>query len=30
MAAGEYHPPSLDDFYPPAVLFEGTIFELDV
>ncbi|MBM4493974.1 F0F1 ATP synthase subunit A [Rhodococcus hoagii] len=29
MAAGEYHPPSLDDFYPPAVLFEGTIFELD-
>jgi F-type H+-transporting ATPase subunit a len=27
--AAEYHPPSLDDFYPPAVLFEGTIFELD-
>ncbi|WP_206038267.1 F0F1 ATP synthase subunit A [Rhodococcus sp. HNM0569] len=27
--AAEFHPPSLDDFYPPAVLFEGTAFELD-
>jgi F-type H+-transporting ATPase subunit a len=26
---GGYHPPSLSDFYPDAVLFEGTIFELD-
>ncbi|MEV0948296.1 F0F1 ATP synthase subunit A [Rhodococcus sp. NPDC049939] len=29
MAAEEYQPPSLVDFYPPAVLFEGTAFELD-
>jgi F-type H+-transporting ATPase subunit a len=27
--AGEFHAPSLSDFYPPAVLFEGTPFELD-
>ncbi|MFI5777498.1 F0F1 ATP synthase subunit A [Nocardia sp. NPDC051570] len=27
--AGEFHAPSLQDFYPPAVLFEGTPFELD-
>jgi len=26
---GEFHPPSLNDFFPPAVLFEGTIFELN-
>src|SRR5690625_5082215 len=26
---GQFHPPSLDDFYPPAVLFEGTMFELN-
>jgi F-type H+-transporting ATPase subunit a len=26
---GGYHPPSLSDFYPDAVLFEGTIFEVD-
>ncbi|MEV0251951.1 F0F1 ATP synthase subunit A [Nocardia sp. NPDC050712] len=29
LAAGEFHPPSLDDFFPDAVLFQGTIFELD-
>lgn len=29
MAAGEFHAPSLTDFFPPAVLFEGTPFELD-
>jgi F-type H+-transporting ATPase subunit a len=29
VAAGEFHPPSLNDFFPPAVLFEGTPFELD-
>ncbi|MEV0298258.1 F0F1 ATP synthase subunit A [Nocardia sp. NPDC050710] len=27
--AGEFHAPSLTDFFPPAVLFEGTPFELD-
>ncbi|MBF6145165.1 F0F1 ATP synthase subunit A [Nocardia elegans] len=27
--AGEFHAPSLQDFFPPAVLFEGTPFELD-
>ncbi|WP_084514209.1 F0F1 ATP synthase subunit A [Nocardia acidivorans] len=27
--AGEFHAPSLNDFFPPAVLFEGTPFELD-
>ncbi|WP_253277194.1 F0F1 ATP synthase subunit A [Rhodococcus sp. RD6.2] len=27
--AAEFHPPSLTDFFPPAVLFEGTPFELD-
>ncbi len=27
--AGEFHAPSLSDFFPPAVLFEGTPFELD-
>ncbi|OZE78948.1 ATP synthase F0 subunit A [Rhodococcus sp. 15-649-2-2] len=27
--AAEFHPPSLSDFFPPAVLFEGTPFELD-
>lgn len=26
---GEFHSPSLTDFFPPAVLFEGTPFELD-
>ena len=25
----EFHAPSLNDFFPPAVLFEGTPFELD-
>lgn len=29
MAAGEFHAPSLTDFFPPALLFEGTPFELD-
>lgn len=31
LAAGDggYSPPSLSDFYPESVLFEGTIFELD-
>ncbi|MFF0352558.1 MULTISPECIES: F0F1 ATP synthase subunit A [Nocardia] len=29
LAAGEFHAPSLSDFFPPAVLFEGTPFELD-
>jgi len=30
VAAGEeFHAPSLNDFFPPAVLFEGTPFELD-
>ncbi|MEU4322888.1 F0F1 ATP synthase subunit A [Nocardia fluminea] len=29
LAAGEFHAPSLSDFYPPAVLFAGTPFELD-
>ncbi len=27
--AGEFHAPSLQDFFPPALLFEGTPFELD-
>ncbi|MFG1793840.1 F0F1 ATP synthase subunit A [Nocardia altamirensis] len=27
--AGEFHAPSLSDFYPPALLFEGTPFEID-
>ncbi|PXX66266.1 ATP synthase F0 subcomplex A subunit [Nocardia tenerifensis] len=27
--AGEFHAPSLSDFFPPALLFEGTPFELD-
>jgi F-type H+-transporting ATPase subunit a len=27
--AGEFHAPSLDDFFPKAVLFQGTVFELD-
>jgi F-type H+-transporting ATPase subunit a len=27
--AGEFHAPSLPDFFPPAVLFAGTPFELD-
>lgn len=27
--AAEFHAPSLSDFFPPAVLFEGTPFELD-
>ncbi|MGB3770712.1 MAG: F0F1 ATP synthase subunit A [Rhodococcus sp. (in: high G+C Gram-positive bacteria)] len=27
--AAEFSPPSLSDFFPPAVLFEGTPFELD-
>ncbi|MBY6682538.1 F0F1 ATP synthase subunit A [Rhodococcus sp. BP-149] len=27
--AAEFHPPSLSDFFPPAILFEGTPFELD-
>ncbi len=26
---GEFHGPSLDEFFPPAVLFEGTPFELN-
>ncbi|WP_149361968.1 F0F1 ATP synthase subunit A [Lolliginicoccus suaedae] len=29
LAAGEFNPPSLKDFFPPAILFEGTPFELD-
>ncbi len=29
LASGEFHAPSLTDFFPPAVLFEGTPFELD-
>ena len=28
-ADGGFHPPSLTDFFPPAVLFEGTPFELN-
>ncbi|GAA1651367.1 MULTISPECIES: F0F1 ATP synthase subunit A [Nocardia] len=27
--AGEFHAPSLSDFFPPALLFEGTPFEID-
>ncbi|MEU7143231.1 F0F1 ATP synthase subunit A [Nocardia sp. NPDC046473] len=27
--AGEFHAPTLSDFFPPAVLFEGTFFEVD-
>nr|NLD41012.1 F0F1 ATP synthase subunit A [Actinomycetales bacterium] len=26
---GGFHPPTLDDFFPPAILFEGTIFEFN-
>ncbi|PRI10118.1 F0F1 ATP synthase subunit A [Leucobacter massiliensis] len=26
---GEFHPPSLDEFYPPAIFFEGTPFEIN-
>lgn len=29
LAAEEFHPPSLSDFFPPAVLFEDTPFQLD-
>lgn len=29
LAAEEFHPPSLSDFYPPAIFFEGTAFQLD-
>lgn len=29
LAASEFHPPSLSDFFPPAVLFDGTPFQLD-
>ncbi|MCK0440135.1 F0F1 ATP synthase subunit A [Gordonia alkaliphila] len=29
LAAEEFHTPSLNDFFPPAVLFEGTVFELN-
>ncbi|MFC0313470.1 F0F1 ATP synthase subunit A [Gordonia phosphorivorans] len=29
LAAEEFHTPSLKDFFPPAVLFEGTVFELN-
>ncbi|AEF41701.1 ATP synthase subunit a [Hoyosella subflava DQS3-9A1] len=29
LAAGTFSPPSLKDFFPPALLFEGTPFELD-
>lgn len=28
-ADGEFHPPSLDDFFPPALFFEGTPFEIN-
>ncbi|MFV0434196.1 MAG: F0F1 ATP synthase subunit A [Leucobacter sp.] len=28
-AEGEFHPPSLDEFYPEALFFEGTIFEIN-
>lgn len=28
-AEGEFHPPSLDEFYPPALFFEGTPFEMN-
>ena len=26
---GEFHPPSLDEFFPPAIFFEGTPFEIN-
>jgi F-type H+-transporting ATPase subunit a len=26
---GEFSPPTIEDFFPPAVLFEGTIFEMN-
>jgi F-type H+-transporting ATPase subunit a len=29
LAAGEFQAPSLSDFFPPALLFEGTPFEID-
>lgn len=29
LAAGEFHAPSLNDFFPPIVLFEGTPFAMD-
>ena len=28
-SGGGFHPPSLADFFPPAILFEGTIFEMN-
>lgn len=28
-AEGEFHPPTIADFFPPAVLFEGTPFEMN-
>ncbi|WP_449277598.1 F0F1 ATP synthase subunit A [Leucobacter sp. GX24907] len=28
-ADGEFHPPSLNDFFPPAIWFEGTPFEIN-
>lgn len=27
--AGEFHPPSIEDFFPPAIFFEGTPFEMN-
>jgi F-type H+-transporting ATPase subunit a len=27
--AGGFHTPSISDFFPPAILFEGTIFQID-
>jgi len=29
MEVGEYSPPTIEEFFPPAVLFEGTIFEMN-
>ncbi|GGC70360.1 F0F1 ATP synthase subunit A [Hoyosella rhizosphaerae] len=29
LAAGEFHPPTLKDFFPPAIFFEGTPIEID-
>ena len=26
---GGFHGPTIDDFFPPAILFEGTIFEFN-
>ena len=26
---GGFHAPSIADFFPPAILFEGTIFQID-